>query len=345
MNHQSDDMPETQDVGRASPFGSAILQVDQSVVAAGACQVLPLLGIQLKEVATDLEQSVMGICQGFQGISRRSQEVVQQAEQAIAGGENNQGGDQLIASAHQTLSTLLEKVQSSCEFVNSQSNRINELESQLFDVEKALKRVEQISNQAKLVALNGQIEAARLGESGKSFSVVAEETKVLAANASMTSETIQSLISQLGSTLRSTAADLHSRTKQDFEALADSQVAVTSMLNRLQQANDAMSRSLENTTELSRQMQKDVGRSVIAMQFQDRLNQRIDHIIEAIKELSIDLSPFQQDLDADDVEQLVHAWTQWFAKRSTMRSEIDAMNSTNNSSSASQDALSTVELF
>ncbi len=312
--------------------------------AAGASHVLPVLGAQLRDITQDLEVSVLGVCESFQGISRRSRDIVQLAESAIAGGEQGQGGEEVIAAAHQTLSSLLGNVQNSCEFVGAQSARLSHLEQHLLQVEKSLKRVEDISSHAKLVALNGQIEAARVGEAGKAFSVVAQETKSLAVNAAEASTTIKLLIATMAESLRSTATDLDERTKRDYAVLNDSQLAVKSTLAKLQAANQAMSTSLSNTTQVNRDIQADIGKAVMALQFQDRINQRLDHVIESLHELSSDLRPAEHSVNCDTLQLLVGNWTNWFTSLSTMDSEriFDPNVSPGSTDSASE---CSVELF
>jgi methyl-accepting chemotaxis protein len=341
---------------RQSPFvrtksyasTAAVQEPTTNEVAAGASQVLPLLGAQLRDITQDLEGSVLGVCGSFQGISRRSRDIVQLAEAAIAGGDQGEGGEEVITAAHHTLNNLLGNVQSSCEFVGAQSARLNQLEQHLLQVEKSLKRVEDISSHAKLVALNGQIEAARVGEAGKAFSVVAQETKSLAVNAAEASTTIKALIETLAEALRSTAADLDARTQQDFAVLNDSQLAVSSTLQKLQATNQAMSTSLSNTTQINREIQVDIGKAVMAMQFQDRINQRLDHVIEALHELSSDLRPPENSVALNTVQVLVGNWTTWFTSLSTMESERNFGNDSNTNTAAGGEnyaAECTVELF
>ncbi len=53
-----------------------------------------------------------------------------------------------------------------------------------------------------------------------------------------------------------------------------------------------MTHSLSNSAAMSRQLNLDIGQAVMSMQFQDRVNQRIGHLIDSIEELNAELQPY-----------------------------------------------------
>ncbi len=125
------------------------------------------------------------------------------------------------------------------------------------------------------MALNGQIEAARLGEKGLGFSVVAQETRTLAANAAETSDVIGVSIKELAKNLREASGEIKQRANDDLEMFAESEQKANSLLSDLQVSHNTMMHSIEKTSEISTQLRDDIGRSVMSMQFQDRISQRI----------------------------------------------------------------------
>lgn len=83
---------------------------------------------------------------------------------------------------------------------------INSLESRIHDISEFATTIATITNQTNLLALNASIEAARAGDMGKGFSVVAEEVKVLAENSKAASVSISEILQNIGVQLKEVSA-------------------------------------------------------------------------------------------------------------------------------------------
>ncbi|BCQ47807.1 hypothetical protein ERHA55_53340 (plasmid) [Erwinia rhapontici] len=78
--------------------------------------------------------------------------------------------------------------------LNSVSENISCLNSESFRIGNLIKTISRISEQTNLLALNAAVEAARAGEHGRSFAVVANEVRLLAANINKASLEIASVL-------------------------------------------------------------------------------------------------------------------------------------------------------
>lgn len=82
------------------------------------------------------------------------------------------------------------------DFMNKMLEAINQIDSSSKDIAEIIKIIDSISNQTNLLALNANIEAARAGDAGKGFTVVATEVRLLADQSSQAVKSISEIIKE-----------------------------------------------------------------------------------------------------------------------------------------------------
>ena len=130
-----------------------------------------------------------------------------------------------VGEATSIVAKLVEEVESTAE-------SISEIERNTADINNVLKVIGDIADQTNLLALNAAIEAARAGEQGRGFAVVADEVRALAAKTQHSTTEIEQTLSQLrtGST---TAISIMDSTKQTCLKVADSTDVVATDLDSI----------------------------------------------------------------------------------------------------------------
>mgnify|MGYP006161949051 CR=1 FL=1 len=142
-------------------------------------------------------------------------EVASANEAAAAANQSSDAADQ----GQKTVILTVENIQQLAGNVQEASEVITQLEKDANQVGTVLSVIKGIAEQTNLLALNAAIEAARAGEQGRGFAVVADEVRTLASRTQKSTEEIQRTIEQL-----QTAARLSVQKMQQSTAQADNSV-------------------------------------------------------------------------------------------------------------------------
>jgi len=169
-----------------------------------------------------------------------------------------------VASTDQTQS-LIDKVMSEADsivnVIHRSSDSVSDLSVLTRDIDEFVGQIQQIADQTNLLALNAAIEAARAGEQGRGFAVVADEVRALAGRSSSSSSEISHL------------------TKRIFEQtkLVDTEMrnseAKTCTLSEISQS---VSSALEHITDISKDMYSSIAHSAATNFIQ---TVKMDHVL------------------------------------------------------------------
>ncbi|MFW5452540.1 methyl-accepting chemotaxis protein [Thioalkalivibrio sulfidiphilus] len=145
-------------------------------------------GIQRQRGEIELLATAMTeMSQTTQDVARNAQEA---ADSANAAKQESSSGEKVV---HQTIGAI-EALASS---VEETAQVIHRLESDTDNIRVVLDVIRGIAEQTNLLALNAAIEAARAGEQGRGFAVVADEVRTLATRTQDSTQEIQRIIEQL----------------------------------------------------------------------------------------------------------------------------------------------------
>lgn len=125
--------------------------------------------------------------------------------------------------------------------IEATSTEVQELADKVHNISRVLDVIRAIAEQTNLLALNAAIEAARAGEQGRGFAVVADEVRALAHRTQQSTKEIENMI-----------GTLQQGTEKSVEAMNVCRTMATSILQQAQVARE-VDRNLVNIRELSTQ--------------------------------------------------------------------------------------------
>jgi len=276
--------------------------------------VLPVWSGQIEMAQSHTEEAAIALAQRFADISQRLEGTFSSSP-AAADGES--GGHQLIAllnSAQGELDSIITSLRAALSTKETLLHEVTNLSSQTTALQRMAQDVGDIAKQTNLLALNAAIEAARAGEVGRGFAVVADEVRKLSTLSGETGKKIADTVDTVNKAIAETLQISHQYAEQDEALVNDSSQVIGHVISRFGEAATSLAENSENLRQQGVQVGQEVAEVLVALQFQDRVSQVLNHVNNDLKKLQQNIR--ESELQPTDSQGMPVDAAQWLSELS-----------------------------
>jgi methyl-accepting chemotaxis protein len=215
------------------------------------------------EQSSETNQHIQQIAAAMNEMSATALEVAHHtasvANQIDAATQRTDAADQKINTAVESMAHLADQI-------NTTTETVNQLARDGEQVIRVMQVIREIADQTNLLALNAAIEAARAGEAGRGFAVVADEVRNLAAKTQQATVEIDQVVHSIGSSSQDatqymeTSANVATGTGEMIEAVRQSLAEIKTRMLQINDATAQVATASEEQTNVSEEINQNVSR-------------------------------------------------------------------------------------
>jgi methyl-accepting chemotaxis protein len=224
--------------------------------------------VDVQSIATETDENtgrqyseIDSVVTAMNEMSAAASEVATFASDAACNAREASDG---VTGTQTTLSTAVDGVQTLAGDMEEASKAIGQVASRSDDINRILDVIRGIAEQTNLLALNAAIEAARAGEQGRGFAVVADEVRTLASKTRESTDEISQMIEGLQHEVQQTVSVIRTgvdratsavgQTKEADQALADVVSRIATIVEHVTQVATAAEEQSSVSEEINRNL-------------------------------------------------------------------------------------------
>ncbi|TDF86182.1 methyl-accepting chemotaxis protein [Pseudomonas sp. H9] len=214
--------------------------------------------------ANSLRQQDQELEQAATAVTEMTTAVEEVARNAVSTSQAAHDSNQLAEQSRQQVSDNLDGTQAMASEVQTSSERLQQLAGQIRDIGQVLDVIRSVSEQTNLLALNAAIEAARAGEAGRGFAVVADEVRTLAYRTQQSTQEIEQMIAGVQQGTEAAVASMQASTQRAQSTLGITQATgqvlegIYAAISQINERNLVIASAAEEQAQVAREVDRNL---------------------------------------------------------------------------------------
>jgi methyl-accepting chemotaxis protein len=217
-----------------------------------------------EEASRGLQQQNNEIEQAATAVNEMTAAVEEVARNAVSTSEASSQSTQAAREGRDQVVKTVDAIQTMTHDVQNTAHMIEGLATQGRDIGKVLDVIRAIAEQTNLLALNAAIEAARAGEAGRGFAVVADEVRALAHRTAQSTQEIEKMVAGIQNGTGEAVSSMqqsNQRTQSTLEMARAAGVAleqITQSIHQINERNLVIASASEEQAQVSREVDRNL---------------------------------------------------------------------------------------
>lgn len=260
--------------------------------------VLPVWGGHIESSRQQMENAIGELSQRFGGIVDR----LDQAMRASTMSTDNDADHSLVTvfdRSQTELNAVLESLRTSMAANGAMHGEVQSLGRFIAELQQMATEVANIASQTNLLAINAAIEAAHAGESGRGFSVLAQEVRKLSAMSGETGRRMAEKVNIVADAIAAARRSAESSSEREAASIQTCESSIHSVLSGFQGVTGALVESADVLKRESMGIQSEICEALVQLQFQDRVSQVMTHVRQNMEQVPAELVANREAFERD----------------------------------------------
>lgn len=276
---------------------------DYLVAAEGVGKdVLPVWSGHIETSRLQMETAIASLSERFAGIVDKLDQAMRASDMA---GSSMKGEDKglvaVFSNSSRELNAVLDSLRQAMASNGLMRQEVQNLHHFIDELRQMAAEVANIAAQTNLLAINAAIEAAHAGESGRGFSVLAQEVRKLSAMSGETGKRMADKVALVAEAIANARRSAESSATREAASITGCEASINGVLDDFRGVTEALSESADVLKRESLGIQGEVGEALVQLQFQDRVSQVMTHVRQNMARLPEQLAQSRIDYERDGV--------------------------------------------